>query len=259
LCTSVHSLRETFGDNQNKLWGDLDASTSRRLYKTLLPRALLELYRLGLHPEELAPLAYQARVAAKLYARERCSVPARIAAMGYDGFRQWKRYGKFQTKGMSYDQVWDKYEAKILEDAEGLTDQDVTAKICLKILERSCQTNEGVDRLFLRPSDAKAIAEQKQDIDSLTQQLEKEVRAILQADNQKGSRTLRAQRVFALRLVSRAKRRLERIQVLEDQKEKRTENQLGVPCNGSSAVKMERPWNERTNKMNNRQKVWQDR
>jgi hypothetical protein len=212
-----------------------------------------------LHPEELAPLAYQARVAAKLYARERCIVPARIAAMGYDGFRQWKQYGKFQTKGMSYDQVWDKYEAKILEDAEGLTDQDVTAKICLKILERSCQTNEGVDRLFLRPSDAKAIAEQKQDIDSLTLQLEKDVRAILQAGNQKGSRTLRAQRVFALRLVSRAKRRLERIQLLEDQKKKRTENKRDVPRNESNAVKMERPWNERTNMINNRQKVWQDR
>lgn len=243
--------------NQNKLWGDLDASTSRRLYKTLLPRALLELYRLGLHPEELAPLAYQARVAAKLYARERCIVPARIAAMGYDGFRQWKRYGKFEVKGMSYDQVWDKYEAKIMEemDAEGLTSQDVTAKICLKILERSCQTNEGVDRLFLRPGDARAMAEQKQDIDNLTQQLEKDVRAILEPGNQKAPRTLRAQRVFALRMVARAKRRLERMQILEDEKKKVQSKDL--PRNESNDTK--RPWNERTNKMNNREKAWQDR
>ena len=36
--TSVEALREHFGTNQNKVWGDLQASTARRLYKTLLPR-----------------------------------------------------------------------------------------------------------------------------------------------------------------------------------------------------------------------------
>jgi hypothetical protein len=210
LCTSVHSLREVFGENENKLWGDLDGSTTRRLYKTLLPRALLELYKLGLHPEELAPLAYQARLAAKLYARERCIVPARFTAIGYDGFRQLMRYGKFQEQGLSFKQLWDKYEAKIMKemDTEGLTSQDVAAKICLEILERSCRTNEGVDRLILRPSDVQAMEDHKQDIDNLTQQLEKDVRAILEPGSQKVPRTLRAQRVFALRMVARAERHL---------------------------------------------------
>ena len=78
--TTVDALRETFSGYENKLWGDLQASTARRLYKTLLPRALLDLSQLGvgqLQPQDLAPLAYQARLAAKLYARERCTVPAR--------------------------------------------------------------------------------------------------------------------------------------------------------------------------------------
>ena len=125
--TSVSSLRTTFGTNKNKIFGDFDPFTTRRLYHTLLPRALLELRGLrdmmldgtvklsssskddddrtttplssstttnnsnNKHNDdttninnnnnadliikqelkELAPLAYQARVAAKKYARER--------------------------------------------------------------------------------------------------------------------------------------------------------------------------------------------
>jgi hypothetical protein len=198
--TSVDALRKTFGTNRNGIWGDLDPQTTRRLYKTLLPRALLELHctavnscagtsislntvsttksdtvspassmddssthdqeqspLLLLHPEDLAPLAYQARVAAKLYARERCVLPARIAANLIDGFRQWKKYGQFHCHGMSYQQLWDKYASVILHDVHknqyDLTVEDVTAKICLKILERSCQTNPAVDQLVNCPQE----------------------------------------------------------------------------------------------------------
>jgi len=69
--TSLQSLKDTFGKNKNRFWGDLDAASARRLYKTLLPKALLELVHSGVRPEDLAPLAYQARVAAKQYARYR--------------------------------------------------------------------------------------------------------------------------------------------------------------------------------------------
>uniref|UniRef100_A0A7S1D2F8 RING-type domain-containing protein n=1 Tax=Cyclophora tenuis TaxID=216820 RepID=A0A7S1D2F8_CYCTE len=114
--TSVDALRKKFGENQNQMWGDLDARTCRRLYKTLLPKALLELYRVGIEPQDLAPLAYEARLAAKLYARERCVVPARLAAHSYDGFRHWKRYGRFQCTGMTYKQLWEKYRQAILQE-----------------------------------------------------------------------------------------------------------------------------------------------
>jgi len=189
--TSVEALREHFGTNQNKLWGDLQASTARRLYKTLLPRALLELSKLGqIHPQDLAPLAYQARVAAKLYARERCTVPARIAATLFDGFRQWHRYGRFQAHGMTYDQLWEKYAEKILHETESSSQhhhhhhhhdavflhdssdyevdeeckhfdkedcqdhyEEISEQVCRKILERACVSNEGVDALALRGQD----------------------------------------------------------------------------------------------------------
>jgi hypothetical protein len=151
--TSVESLRRRFGTNHNKFWGDLDAKTARRLYKTLLPSTLLPLVKTGVKPQDLAPLAYQARVAAKLYIRERSQVPYRIAAALFDGFRQLRRYGRFNTHGMTYEQVWQKYRKVVLDNCEkeglrsGLTEEDVATQICVKILERSCCTNQCIDRL----------------------------------------------------------------------------------------------------------------
>lgn len=131
--------------------------------------------------KELAPLAYQARLAAKKYARERSRLPGRIGSMLYDGYRSWRRYGKWESSGMTWEQVWNKYEDQVirevmeeLEDCaveeatklfnrdgseegesccvtsrEELDDEELTARICLRILERSVVTNGAIDRLFL--------------------------------------------------------------------------------------------------------------
>lgn len=244
--TSVSTLRKSFGSNKNRIWGDFDPVTTRKLYHTLLPRALLELRGLrdGLvkssspssssssssgdgtkedtqttkkgrrqrrswrspilmnddyddnddddfddidnntylqqELKELAPLAYRARLAAKEYARERCILPARIGSMLYDGYRSWRRYGKWNRSGMTWEQIWNKYEDQVLREVEaGATkvdgllegggadganvsatssssvgsmreDEELTARICLRILERSVVTNEAIDRLFLK-------------------------------------------------------------------------------------------------------------
>jgi len=130
--------------------------------------------------KELAPLAYRARLAAKEYARERCILPARIGSMLYDGYRSWRRYGKWNRSGMTWEQIWNKYEDQVLREVEaGATrvdgllegggidgagnaaassssggsmreDEELTARICLRILERSVVTNEAIDRLFLK-------------------------------------------------------------------------------------------------------------
>jgi len=175
--TSVDALRETYGSNQNKLWGDLQAGTARRLYKTLLPRALGELNRLTKHlqPEDLAPLAYQARVAVKLYTRERCTVPARLGATLFDGFRQWIRYGKFQTHGMSYDQLWQKYAEQIIREAE--VGVDLSPRVCQKILERASYTNECVDQLVLSSPASSSQKESSKDhlFTSIHSQLEQDI------------------------------------------------------------------------------------
>lgn len=151
--TDVNTLRETFGTNRNQLWGDLDPETTRRLYHTLLPRALMGLYDMGLmRPHELAPLAYEARNAAKKYARERCIVPGRVFSMAYDGFRSLRDYGRWNSDGLSWEQVWDKYEQQVIDefDFEDHEDDELTKQICLRILERSCQTNAAVDKMFLK-------------------------------------------------------------------------------------------------------------
>eukprot|EP00566_Odontella_aurita_P014619 CAMPEP_0113541748 /NCGR_PEP_ID=MMETSP0015_2-20120614/9213_1 /TAXON_ID=2838 /ORGANISM="Odontella" /LENGTH=535 /DNA_ID=CAMNT_0000441707 /DNA_START=700 /DNA_END=2308 /DNA_ORIENTATION=- /assembly_acc=CAM_ASM_000160 len=190
--TDVSTLRESFGTNKNKLWGDFDPETTRKLYHTLLPRALMALNDLGVMTEqELAPLAYEARCAAKKYARERCVVPGRIFAMAYDGFRSWRDHGKWNTAGMTWDQVWEKYERQItdeLDDADADADE-LTRQICLRILERSCRTNPNVDKIFLgdehskkskKPSKSDIIKRRKQmDIASISVKLERDVHELL--------------------------------------------------------------------------------
>ncbi|KAL7567912.1 hypothetical protein ACA910_019626 [Epithemia clementina (nom. ined.)] len=158
---SVEALRRTFGKAKS-FWGDLDPESTRQLYHTLLPRALLGLYESGLmRPDELAPLAYKARKAAKEYARERCTLPGRVAAQAFDAYRSFLRDGTFSTKGLSWEQLWDKYEAEIvaeecvLEIKTGrafcrVDELTLADRIYLRILERSCATNQAFDKLLLK-------------------------------------------------------------------------------------------------------------
>jgi len=198
--TSIHTLRQSFGRNRNKIWGDFDPQTTRKLYHTLLPRALLGLYEVGLWSStDLAPLAFEARVAAKKYARERCILPGRLASMVYDGFRTWRRWGKWSIEGMSWEQIWNKYETQILEeymednsnvDLDELQ-EEITAQICLKILERSCITNEAVDKMFLNDdSDESKEAKRRRrrnaerDLAKIKLKLERDMKELLQDHEQ---------------------------------------------------------------------------
>lgn len=182
---SVDALRKTFGGNRNSVWGDLDASSARLLYKSLLPKALLELHQYYAHQQgssaatDLAPLAYQARVAAKLYARERSYWPYRLAASFYDGFRQYRKYGKFQTQGMSYEQVWEKYAAALDVNASTDCEEDViAARIGQKILERACATNSMVDQLCINKNQKRGSLS-SEDLQHITEQLENDMQNLL--------------------------------------------------------------------------------
>lgn len=202
--TSQEGLREAFGRNKNRLWGDLDARTARRLYKSLLfPTAISELVlELGdecARPEELAPLAYEARKAAKMYVRERCRVPSRVGAYLFDGFRQLRRYGRFQPNGASYEQLWSRYykengnktdeefeflfgphaddqddeskidtedDADIIDDVDdAVTEEEIVKRTCQKILEKSCTTNEAIDRFYLKEYNVSTRSKGDGDID----------------------------------------------------------------------------------------------
>lgn len=212
LYTNVDSLRERFGSNHNKLLGDLDARTARRLYKTLMPTALLPLVKTGVKPQDLAPLAYQARVAAKMYVRERSRLHSRIFANFYDGFRQLKKTGKFNTHGMSYDQVWQKYRQVILDSCskegscQGLTEDDVTAQICMKILERSCVTNEYINNLFSSPDDEELGEELTRVSHILNDDVHRLVDPIVREESEPTSQEIRRYRT--LKSVARVKQRI---------------------------------------------------
>lgn len=152
--TDVTSLRNRFGSNRNKLWGDLDKTNARQLYHSILPSNLLELHQQGLSPQVLAPIAFEARKAAKQYVRERSQVPSRIFATMYDGVRHLKKYGSWSSKGMSWNEIWNKYEEQIMLELEqsnqDVSEVDLSWLVSLRILERSCVTNRNIDMYALR-------------------------------------------------------------------------------------------------------------
>lgn len=196
---TVAALRRTFGSNR-QWYGDLNHEQTRRLYHTLLPKALLELHATGVEAHDLAPLAYQARVAAKIYARERAYRHLSYGSHLLDGFRTLSKYGSFSLRGMSYEQVWEKYAQQVMEEVgdEDLPSEDVTARICWQILESSCRSNAVVDKL--------CGLENAQDLQDLTEDLDVHVRAIL--DESKAEPPLR---YHTLQTIARVKRRLEKL------------------------------------------------
>lgn len=210
---TLEGLRSTFGSNRNKFYGDLDVTTTRKLYISLLPTAVCELVLdVEVRPEELAQLAFEARKAAKLYARERCHIPARLLANWYDGFRALKRYGRFQTEGMSYDQVFDKYyrrstmerslslphngtdgrehsrsslQKNRAADTDEWTEEDIVTQTCMKILESACRTNPLIDRMTLSEKrnrnrrNHNSELKSREKLEKIAQTLEDDVRKLL--------------------------------------------------------------------------------
>jgi len=227
---SLEALQATFGTGQRDnsthtgfFGGDLSPEQTRRLYHTLLPRSLLALYEMGvMNPEELAPMAYEARMAAKLYARSRCVWYARVATEAFDQYRNlrdrgrlrlpWRRQrntavgGKQKSSGMTWDEIYSKYEAQIVQeecekilqkyndtDAEKMRkktqkkieslkdDKDLTMSIYTRILERSCVTNQAFDKMFLTQScGTDDECRDEQDVlNRVAQQLDQDVRDIL--------------------------------------------------------------------------------
>lgn len=154
-------------------------------------------------PEELAPLAYEARIAAKGYARSRCDATGRIAAVLFDEYRSLRDYGRFGAGGsMTWEQVWNKYEAQIVAeecseelDSLGaatnatattatatppksnkrmLDEEELTSRIYLRILERSCATNQAFDDMFLKGKNG-----EDSDLAEIASKLDNGVREIL--------------------------------------------------------------------------------
>ena len=181
---TVEALQQTFGTGPP--WGDLSPTQTRSLYHTLLPRSLLALNEMGLvQVEDLAPLAYEARIAAKEYARSRCVWTARVGVFLFDQYRSLRDKGRFIKPGssssMSWEEIWAKYESQIIKEQNGrgkqLDEDELMMQTYMRILEKSCSTNQAVDNLFLKEEyndDDGDIS-----LESIASQLEHDVRAIL--------------------------------------------------------------------------------
>ena len=137
-------------------------------------------------PEELAPLAYEARIAAKEYARSRCVWTGRLVTAMFDRYRNLRERGRWsQTSSLTWDELWQKYEAQIVQEecadvlngtvATAEQKESLTMHIYLKILERSCATNEAFDSLFLK----EVHTDDSDDLAQIASQLEHDVREIL--------------------------------------------------------------------------------
>jgi len=196
---SFQALQSTFGIGP--ILGDLNPEQTRRLYHTLLPRSLLGLYEMEvMKPEELAPLAYEARIAAKEYARSRCMWTGRILTSAFDQYRNLRDKGQFVfgSSSMTWEEIWDKYEAQIRKEEESsITDgsslkekkrrpwrikkdeesDSLTMRIYLRILERSCETNQVFDSLFLK--DETDDEDSSNQLAAISAKLEEDVRMVL--------------------------------------------------------------------------------
>lgn len=154
---TLQMLRKEYGPREN-FWGDLSASETRQLYHHLLPRVVLieaEFQELPLKTR--AYIASMARYAAKLYARERCTLPGRLAASLYDGTRHAIRYGRWSWTGMTVDQIWLKYVEELMQEkgvksiAQATEEDELYQALYKRIINKSCSTNPIIDRISMLP------------------------------------------------------------------------------------------------------------
>ncbi|KAL1504296.1 hypothetical protein AB1Y20_010703 [Prymnesium parvum] len=143
--TSVHELRQVYGKKQH-WYGDLSLSETRKLYKSLMPTSLSEADTIPLSLR--ARMAVRARLAARLYARERAILPVGTGSQLFDVCRHLIENGKFQPNGLSEEQIFSKY-AELLglapPDFNSDADDAAYEELYLTILRKSCSTNAKVD------------------------------------------------------------------------------------------------------------------
>lgn len=139
--TSIESLRKRYGTRQS-LWGEWSNAETRAFYRTQLPRALQIDGALGLTLEERAQLASEARHALRVYSRERCYLPGRVAARIYDGLRHFQLFGYWSCDGMNWTEVKEKYARDgRIQLGEGVSKEELEMFVYRKIVDRACATN----------------------------------------------------------------------------------------------------------------------
>mmetsp|Transcript_3122 Transcript_3122/g.4371 ORF Transcript_3122/g.4371 Transcript_3122/m.4371 type:complete len:279 (+) Transcript_3122:143-979(+) len=139
----VDLMRRMYGPRRH-WWGDYNGQQTRAFYHDLLPIDLMKDMNF-LSLEERARRASMARHAARIYARERCSLPSRLLAALYDGVRHLQKYGTWNTEGLTWEELWHKYELQIKNEIPFAGEYEMRQAISQRILEKSCCTNKMFD------------------------------------------------------------------------------------------------------------------
>lgn len=134
-----------YGDRDD-WWGDWNAKETRLIYHKLLP-IYHPLYFSCCEMETLAFHAFQTRREAKKYARRRSRFYIRWFSICIDGVRSLWRYKRWNSLGINFQQLWNKYKQQIQQQDPSLEQEELDNKIYRLILYKSCQTNHWIDSL----------------------------------------------------------------------------------------------------------------
>lgn len=146
---SLQEYRYYYGKKEY-LFGDMNMKNTRATYHKLLPTYSYDyLNEYENQPEVLAEKASFARSSAKLYVRERSYMYIKWLSIFIDGFRHWLYYGRWSSTGMSYQELWTKYEKKVRLQHPEMTEEELRKKVASTILEKACSTNPKIDNFAL--------------------------------------------------------------------------------------------------------------
>ncbi len=162
ICTQqppkdVDSLRKQYGTNKN-VFGDWSFRETREFYKKMLPYTLQIDGALGMSLEERAIAAAEARRAVRMYCRERCVLPGRVMSTLYDGLRSFSERREWNTEGLSWDDLKEKYAKEGLENLGADASEELLMMyVYSRVLEKSCETNDFFDKIAILDLGAKGI------------------------------------------------------------------------------------------------------
>lgn len=144
---NVSDLQFQYGNKEN-WWGHFNFKQTRHAYRKLMP-TYADDYRSDYTLVELAEKACLARMDAKQYSREMAVIPVRYVSMFYDGIRHWVRYGLWSSSGMTFDEIWQKYERQVKMDMPWITGEELQQQTAALVLQKACKSNPWIDKLVI--------------------------------------------------------------------------------------------------------------
>mmetsp|Transcript_27358 Transcript_27358/g.35522 ORF Transcript_27358/g.35522 Transcript_27358/m.35522 type:complete len:269 (+) Transcript_27358:119-925(+) len=149
LFSTLDHFRKTYGERRCHL-GDLGFRCARHFYHYVLGTSLTNVdCKSHISLEKRAKMAFYTRKAAKIYTRERSILISRYLCDLYDGIRHLYHHGTWSGDGLTWEEVYFKYENTVLQQMPDLEGDELAFRVYLKILEKSHQTNQIFDKLLL--------------------------------------------------------------------------------------------------------------